>query len=118
MLYTNLKHIETAADHQKVISSNENVMVCCGRMGPMCIPVYGIMEELEEQYPQVKFYDMEFDNPESHVIRNAPECRGFMGLPYVVYYKNGKLVKATTSIQNMDQVKSILNEYFEVPQTV
>ena len=48
MLYTNLKHIETAADHQKLINENENVMVCCGRMGPMCIPVYGIMEEIEK----------------------------------------------------------------------
>ena len=70
MLYTNLKHIESAADHNKVISENENVMVICGRMGPMCIPVYGIAEELEDEYKHVKFYDMEFDNPESSVIRN------------------------------------------------
>jgi thioredoxin 1 len=115
MLYTNLKHIETAADHQKVISENEHVMVCCGRMGPMCIPVYGIMEELEKDYAHVKFFDMEFDNPEAHVIRNAPECKGFMGLPYVVYYKNGKLVKATTSIQTKQQVTSILDEQFGAP---
>jgi thioredoxin 1 len=114
MLYTNLKHIESASDHQKVINENENVMVCCGRMGPMCIPVYGIMEELEEEYKNIKFYDMEFDNPDAHVIRNAPECRGFMGLPYTVYYKNGKIVKATTSIQSMAQVRDILDkEYAE-----
>jgi thioredoxin 1 len=112
MLYTNLKHIETADEHQKVISQNENVMVCCGRMGPMCIPVYGIMEELEKEYTHVQFYDMEFDNPEAYVIRNAPECASFRGLPYVVYYKNGKLVKATTSIQSMDQVKTILDKEF------
>ena len=112
MLYTNLKHIESAAEHQKVINENENVMVCCGRMGPMCIPVYGIMEELEEEYKNVKFFDMEFDNPESHVIRNAPECSGFMGLPYTVYYRNGKIVKATSSIQSMDQVKSILDKEY------
>jgi len=117
MLYTNLKHIESANQHQQIINQHENVMVCCGRMGPMCIPVYGVMEELENEYPHVQFYDMEFDNPESHVIRNAPECRGFMGLPYVVYYKNGKLVKATTSIQRMDQVKSILDAEFGAPVT-
>ncbi len=109
MLYTNLKHIETAAEHQKLISENENVMICCGRMGPMCIPVYGIMEDLESQYAHVKFADMEFDSPESHVIRNVPEVRGFMGIPFTMYYKNGKLVKATSSIQNMSQVKSILD---------
>ena len=112
MLYTNLKHIESATEHQKVINENENVMVCCGRMGPMCIPVYGIMEELEEEYKNVKFFDMEFDNPESYVIRNAPECSGFMGLPYTVYYRNGKIVKATSSIQSMDQVKSVLDKEY------
>ena len=118
MLYTNLKHIETAADHQKIISENENVMVCCGRMGPMCIPVYEIMEELEQEYSHVKFYDMEFDNPEAHVIRNAPECRGFMGLPYVVYYKDGKIVKATSSIQSMHQVREVLDQEFGVSKQV
>jgi len=111
MLYTNLNHIETAAELEKVISENENVMVCCGRMGPMCIPVYGIMEELEPAYKHIKFFDMEFDNPESQIIRNAPETRGFMGLPYTVYYKNAKMVKATTSIQNMAQVKGILDSH-------
>jgi thioredoxin 1 len=112
MLYTNLKHLESAAEHREAINNNENVMVCCGRMGPMCIPVYGVMEELENEYTHVKFYDMEFDNPDAHVIRNAPECSGFMGLPFTVYYKNGKAVKATTSIQTIDQIKEILDKEF------
>ncbi|GET27952.1 thioredoxin family protein [Prolixibacter sp. SD074] len=116
MLQTNLKHIMTADEHRKFIEENDNVMICCGRMGPMCIPVYGIMEELEDDYTHVTFADMEFDNPESAVIRNAPECRGFMGLPFTVYYKNGKLVKATSSIQSMDQVTAILNEQFGEPK--
>lgn len=115
MLYTNLRHLETAADLQKAISENENVMVICGRMGPMCIPVYGIAEELEEEYSHVKFYDMEFDNPESHIIRSLPEVRGFMGIPFTIYYKNGKVAKATSSIQTRDQVTSILNREFGVP---
>jgi thioredoxin 1 len=114
MLYTNLKHIETAADHQKFISENENVMICCGRMGPMCIPVYGIMEDIEDQYAHVKFADMEFDNPQSHVIRNVPEVRNFMGIPFTMYYKNGKLVKATSSIQTKAQVTAILESEFSV----
>ena len=87
-------------------------MVICGRMGPMCIPVYGIAEELEEEYTNVKFFDMEFDNPEAFVIRNLPEVRGFMGIPFTIYYKNGKVVKATSSIQSMNQVRSILDENF------
>ena len=111
MLMTNLEHVETAAQHQEVLEGNENVMICAGRMGPMCIPVYAAMEELREEYPNIKFMDMEFDSPEAHVIRNAPECAGFMGLPFTMYYKNGKVAKATTSIQTKEQVKAILDEY-------
>lgn len=117
MLYTNLKHIESAADHKRAISDNENVMIICGRMGPMCIPVYGIAEELEKEYSSVKFFDMEFDNPESYVIRSIPEVRGFMGIPFTIYYKHGKVVKATSSIQSKEQVTSILNKEFSAPVT-
>ena len=112
MLHTELHEIETAAELEKLIAENENVMVCCGRMGPMCIPVYGIAEELEEEYKHVKFYDMEFDNPEAHVIRNLPEVRGFMGIPFTIYYKNGKVVNATSSIQTREQVTAILDKEF------
>ena len=112
MLKTNLKHILTGQDLNETISNNENVMVCCGRMGPMCIPVYGIMEELEGEYKNVAFRDMEFDSPDAHLIKNLPECRNFAGLPFTVYYKNGKVVKATSSIQSMEQVTGILDENF------
>lgn len=53
MLYTNLNHIESAADHNRIINENENVMVICGRMGPMCIPVYGVAEQLRDHYQNV-----------------------------------------------------------------
>jgi len=110
MLYTNLKHLESAADLKRAISENENVMVICGRMGPMCIPVYGIAEELEPEYAHVKFFDMEFDNPESSIIRSLPEVKGFTGIPFTVYYKEGKVVKATSSIQTRAQITSILEK--------
>lgn len=112
MLHTNLHEIETAAELEKMISEHENVMVCCGRMGPMCIPVYEVMEELEDERPDVKFAVMAFDSPEAGIIRNAPESMGFMGLPFTMYYKNGKVAKATSSIQSMDQVTEILDEHF------
>jgi len=111
-LQTNLSHVNTASELEEIINNNENVMVCCGRMGPMCVPVYGIMEELQGEYSHVKFYDMAFDSPEAGIIRNLPECQGFAGLPFTVYYKNGKVAKATTSIQGMDQVTEILNSEF------
>lgn len=112
LLQTGLQEVETSAELEKLLEENENVMVCCGRMGPMCMPVYDVMEELEDERPNVKFAVMAFDNPESAVIRNAPECRGFMGLPFTMYYKNGKVVEATSSIQNHQQVTSILDEKF------
>lgn len=109
MLQTNLNHILSQSEYESVINSNENVMICCGRMGPMCIPVYASMKELEADYTNVKFYDMEFDLPDSSVIRNLPEARGFMGLPFTIYYKNGKVVNATSSIQSKEQIKSVLD---------
>lgn len=111
-LQTNLTHVESAADLEKMLQENENVMVCCGRMGPMCVPVYGIMEELESEYPNVKFADMLFDIPDAAVIRNHPACATFAGLPFTMYYKNGEVVKATSSIQNMDQITEILDSEF------
>ena len=112
MLNTNLTHVPSESAHSELINSNENVMICCGRMGPMCIPVYDVMEELEGEYKNVKFADMEFDSPDAKVIRSLPECQSFQGLPFVVYYKNGKVAKATSSIQSRDQVTSILDQHF------
>ncbi|KAF0140650.1 MAG: hypothetical protein FD122_2227 [Stygiobacter sp.] len=112
MLHTNLTHVLSEQDHSKLLQENENVMICCGRMGPMCIPVYEVMEELESEYKNVKFADMEFDTPDAKVIRNLPECRSFQGIPFVVYYKNGQVVKATSSIQSREQVTTILNQNF------
>ena len=112
VLPTNLKHVATANELKELIQKEENVMVCCGRMGPMCVPVYEIMDDIQEKYSNVDFRDMMFDSPEAAVIRDLPECSHFAGLPFVVYYKNGKVVKATSSIQSKKQVTSILEEVF------
>jgi thioredoxin 1 len=113
MLETNLKHVESREQVEELLKDNENVMICCGRMGPMCIPVYAIMEKLEPKYPQVQMRDMDFDIPVASFIINLPECSSFMGLPFTVYFKNGKVVKATSSIQNYKQITDILDEVFK-----
>ena len=112
-LQTNLDHIESASQYSEILNSKENVMICCGRMGPMCVPVYADMETLKDEYKNVKFYDMAFDIPDAHIIRNAPECSGFMGLPFTVYLKDGKIAKATSSIQSRDMITEILDENFK-----
>jgi len=112
MLQTNLKHVETAAQYRELIASNEKVAIVCGRMGPMCIPVYGVMEALSPKYPDVAFYDMEFDSQVGReTIRSLPETRNFNGLPFTVYFRNGKVVAATSSIQTKGQVKEILDRH-------
>jgi thioredoxin 1 len=115
MLQTNLKHIESDAEFQKVLSENENVMITCGRMGPMCLPVYDVMENLEERYDNVAFRDMAFDGPAAHNIKSLPETAGFTGLPFVMYFKNGKVAHATSSIQTKKQVTEVLDKNFGSP---
>jgi thioredoxin 1 len=112
MLNTNLKHIESDEAFRALLSDNENVMVCCGRMGPMCIPVYDVMEKIESKYPHVQLRDMAFDGPVSHLIRALPEVRGFNSLPLTVYFKNGRVAGATGGIQNKQQVTAMLDRLF------
>ncbi|MDY0062666.1 MAG: thioredoxin [Myxococcota bacterium] len=111
MLKTNLTHLESE-DFAQLLASHDNVMVCCGRMGPMCLPVYDVMEQLRPRYPHVQFRDLWFDGPQSHLIRDLPEVRGFTGLPFTVYFHKGKVVAATSSIQTRKQVTTILDRVF------
>ena len=46
--------MESQKELKELLENNVNVMICCGRMRPMCIPVYGIVEELEEEYSHVQ----------------------------------------------------------------
>ena len=114
MLNTKLTHIESDQAFTTLLEENENVMLCCGREGPMCLPVYDIMEKYEGKYPQDAFRDMSFDGRASHNIKTLPETRGFMGLPFTVYFKKGEVVAATSGIQNKKQVKEILEREFGV----
>ncbi len=113
MLDTNLRHIESREEIKELLKNNASVMICCGRMGPMCIPVYGIMEKLESEYPHVRMVDMDFDVTVASFIRKLPECSYFMGLPFTVYFKDGKVVEATSSIQDEKQITGILNRVFQ-----
>lgn len=118
MLYTNLKHLESETELWQTVGGHENVMVVCGRMDPRSIPVYRIAEELENVYFHVKFFDMEFDNPESQVVRNIPEVTGLTGIPILLYYRNGQLVKATAGIQTKDQIINIIEQELAITVSI
>ncbi len=118
MLRTNLKHLETTEETLEAVKNNQKVVICCGRMGPMCIPVYGILDQLKAQYPDVCFFDQEFDIPAAGFIKSLPQCATFMGLPFTVYFKDGKVVAATTSIQDKQQITAILDREFGHQQPI
>ena len=112
MLHTDLKRLETSEETREALENNENVVICCGRMGPMCTPVYTILSQLKIQYPHVCFYDQDFDTQAAQFIKCLPECASFRGLPFTVYFKSSKVVAATTSIQTGDQITGILDREF------
>ena len=118
MLYTNLEHIETAADFEKIISENENVVVICGRMGPLCVPVYRVIEELGNEFQQIKFYDMEYDNPEFYFFHSRPEVSNLEEIPFTTYYHQGEAVKSIAGMQTKAQLKKFLNEVLPLKTTV
>ena len=113
MLDTELKHLEIVGEAEALIKSEDNVMICAGRMGPMCIPVYVTMKNLEEKYPNVQMRDMDFDIPAASFIRDLPACMLFMGLPFMVYFKKGVVVEATSSMQSKEEIISILDRVFK-----
>ena len=110
MLYTNLNHIETSAEFQQIIAENRHVVIVCGRMDEYSIPVYRELEALQADYPTVKFFDMEFDNPESHVVCklfvDMPEAK----IPFLLFYENGELIYRTWGTKTREDLVAILRE--------
>ena len=115
MLTTNLKHLETAEEVEEILKNKENVVISCGRMGPMGIAVYGAMEQLQSKYPHVAFCDQDFNIPAAEFVKNLPECSSFMGLPFTVYFRNGKVVAARSAVQSKEEIAAILDKEFGEP---
>ncbi|MGQ8338868.1 thioredoxin family protein [Sunxiuqinia sp. A32] len=116
MLYTNLKHIESTQQLTKVISENKKLVIICGRMGMMSIPMYRIIQELEDYFPEVKFFDMEYDNPESEPICRLSAEHGLKGLPVIVYYKEGRMVGINSGVQAKDQLIENIELNFRIKE--
>ncbi len=117
MLYTNLNHIENAADFSKSLSENENVVIICGRMDTASVNVYRTAVGLKAKYRHIKFFDLEYDNPVSAFFRAIPEVAGQKALPVTVCFKNGKVEKVTAGSLSASEMAEILDDVFE-PATV
>ncbi len=114
MLYTNLKHLESATEYAQVLAENKYVLIVCGRMDPASITAYRIAEELEQEFAHLKIYDMESDNPESQVIKGLPELNGITNIPYAVFYKNAKVLQTQSKIYSKAQFADFLNSEFDL----
>ena len=71
-----------------------------------------IAEELEADYPDVKFYDMEYDHPELNEVCNHSEFSDFVEIPYIIYYKKGVVVNTTSGTRTKAEIKRILDKEF------
>lgn len=112
MLYTNLKHIESASDYWQIIRMHTNLVICYGRMDLHSIAIYNIMEEVQAEYPHIAFYDLEFDNPEFEMVRTHYACNHKNDVPYVIYLQNATLIRITNGSQKKEDVTVILHELF------
>ena len=43
---TKLQHLKTIKEVEETISNNEKLIIFAGRWGPMCIPVYRVIENI------------------------------------------------------------------------
>lgn len=46
-LQTSLDHIHPENEFKQIIRKHDKVMICGGRMGPMCVPVCWTREQVE-----------------------------------------------------------------------
>ena len=115
MLETSLKQIESPEAYDETVAGSEKLIICAGRWGPMCIPVYGIMEKLQrkKEYRDIDFRAMLFDYPAAEKLKKLDECKSFRGLPFTVYYRDGKVVHATSSIQTKEQLLENIEKYLK-----
>ncbi len=85
-------------------------MIVCGRMGEFSIPVYRILEELQTEYTPVKFFDMEYDNPESQVVCklfvDMPEAK----IPFLLFYENGELIFRSWGTKTKEELVLLVEE--------
>jgi len=79
-------------------------------MGEHSIPVYRIAEALQTEYPHVKFFDMEYDNPELEFVKNLFHDSPGDNIPLLFYFINGEVVYKSRGIKTKKEIENIINQ--------
>jgi thioredoxin 1 len=113
MFDISLEQITDSAEVEKLIKSSNKLVICAGRWGPMCIPVYRAMEQINKDYEfqDVLLRVVDFDSEAAGIIRSLEQCKNFRGLPFTVYFLNGNAVCATSSIQPRQQIEDNIKNF-------
>ena len=100
VLYTNLEHLRSKIKFEKLIKEKKKVIIIAGRnVCSNCRSMFPIFEKISLIRKDIEIRDWDYDLNSADVIRDLPECRNFESLPFVVYFKNGQVVEATSGKQ-------------------
>ena len=112
MLYTNLKHIETAAEWVQATAGSESMVLFCGRMDSESIRLYRVAEKLEKEFAQVRFFDLEADNPDTFRFVAEIVATEERQLPMALLFRNGEVIGTIPGTGDEELVKQHLLTQF------
>ena len=115
VLQTNLKHLRSKIKLRKLLKENKDVIIIAGRdICSNCNVVINIFENIDhitkilDNSKKLNIFDWDYDLESADIIRDLPECEFFESLPFVIYFKNGKVINATSGRQTYKQIKEII----------
>ena len=99
-----MKEIKSKTEFSEVIRK-EKVLIdfYADWCGP-CQVQAGYLEEIEKEYPDIEIYKINTDN----FLGIAREYR-VVSIPSLKVFSNGRVKDAATGLQNVDQLKVLLN---------
>ncbi len=91
---------------QEVIKSNKPAVVdfFSSTCGP-CKELMPVLEELKEEYNQkVKFTALKVESNQK-----IPQNFGIMGVPTILFFKDGKILEQTSGLVTKEKIKDIID---------
>ena len=105
-----MEEITANGDLKEIVAQNDFVIVdCWAEWCQPCKMMTPIVQELETDFPQIKFVSVSVDN--------SPEVAAELSLrtiPVFLFYKNGAEVKRIVGKQLKKDFKTAIKEYFNI----